>query len=65
MGLRHIFDAGTLGQNLIICTITGLAFSVLLPLLGVLLRITEISTLYDKIFRRLLPWQKKMAPNPK
>ncbi|RLB88408.1 MAG: murein biosynthesis integral membrane protein MurJ, partial [Deltaproteobacteria bacterium] len=65
VGLRQIFDAGTLGGNLIICIITGLAFSVLLPLFGVLLRITEISILYDKIFRRILPWQKEKAENPK
>lgn len=65
MGLRQIFNAGTLGGNLIICIITGLAFSVLLPLFGVLLRITEISILYEKIFRRILPWHKKKAANPK
>jgi putative peptidoglycan lipid II flippase len=64
VGLRLIFNAGTLGGNLVICTITFLAFSVLLPLFGVLLRITEISILYDKIFRRIVPWQKKKQESP-
>lgn len=63
MGLRPLFDPGTLAGNLMICIIVGLVFSVLLPLFGVLLRIKEISILYDKIFRRILPWQKKKAEN--
>jgi hypothetical protein len=36
-----------------------------LPLFGSLLGITEISILYDKIFRRIMPWQKKKAKSPR
>jgi putative peptidoglycan lipid II flippase len=65
LGLRLFFDPTGLIDALIICTITGIIFSILLPLTGKILGIKEILILYDKIFRRILPWQKKMAANPK
>ncbi len=61
--LRQIFDPATLGGNLINCIIIGVIFSIFLPLIGLILRIKEISILYDKIFRRKSPWQKKKAEN--
>jgi putative peptidoglycan lipid II flippase len=59
LGLRQILDPATLGGSLIICVIIGIVFLILLPLTGFILRIKEISILYDKIFRRIIPWQKK------
>jgi putative peptidoglycan lipid II flippase len=41
-----------------ICTVTGLAFMVLLPMAGKLFDIPEIMIFYEKIARRLLTWQK-------
>lgn len=61
--LRQIFDPATLGGNMMNCIIIGIIFSILLPLIGLILRIKEISILYDKIFRRIIPWQKKKAGN--
>ncbi|MCP4722693.1 MAG: murein biosynthesis integral membrane protein MurJ, partial [Desulfobacteraceae bacterium] len=63
LGLRQVFDPTTLFGSLIICSIIGLVFSILLPLFGFILRIKEILILYDKIFRRIMPWQKKKAEN--
>jgi len=59
MGLRHYFDPATLAGSLIICVITTLVFLFLLPLTGLLLRIKEITILYDKILRRIMPWREK------
>ena len=44
---------------LVICTITGLLFIVLVPAAGMIFGITEILILYKKIARRLLSWQNK------
>ncbi|MBA3012166.1 MAG: murein biosynthesis integral membrane protein MurJ, partial [Desulfobacula sp.] len=60
-GLCHFIDPTTLGNNLLICAILGLIFSILLPLTGFMVRIEEIHILYDKLFKRILPWQKKKA----
>jgi len=59
MGLRQLFDPTTLYGSLIICVCTGLIFLILLPLMGRISGIREINLLYDKIFRRILPWLKK------
>jgi putative peptidoglycan lipid II flippase len=57
----NMLDPSTIVHNLIICTIVGLAFFILLPIIGYVLRIKEIHILYDKISRRIIPWQKNKA----
>ncbi len=58
LGLGKILDPTAPGPGLMICTITGLAFLLLLPAIGYALGIKEINILYDKIFKRIIPWQK-------
>jgi putative peptidoglycan lipid II flippase len=48
----------TLVPAIWICTVTGLVFMVLLPMVGKLFDIPEIMIFYEKIARRLLTWQK-------
>ncbi|MCP3940978.1 MAG: murein biosynthesis integral membrane protein MurJ [Desulfobacteraceae bacterium] len=61
--LRHFFDPTTLAGSLILCIIIGLVFLFLLPLTGLILRVKEIHILYNKIFGRIIPWQKKKVIN--
>jgi len=62
LGLAKMLDPSAPVPGLIICTITGLAFLFLLPAIGYVLGIKEIHILYDKIFRRIIPWKKNKAP---
>jgi len=56
---------GTLVSNLAICIILGIIFLFLLFLMGRICQIKEILTLYEKIFRRIFPWQKNTSSKPK
>ncbi|MCG8636464.1 MAG: murein biosynthesis integral membrane protein MurJ, partial [Desulfobacterales bacterium] len=56
-GLTRIIIPGTLIPNLAICILTGFFFLAVFGLAGKLFRIPEIHTLYEKLFRRILPWQ--------
>lgn len=59
MGLRTLVDTSLFGGSFLVCALVSLIFAILLPLLGLALRIQEIQVLYDKIFKRILPWKKK------
>jgi len=56
---------GSLVSNLTICIILGIIFLILLFLMGRILGIKEILTLYGKIFRRIFPWQKSIISKKK
>lgn len=58
-GLRILMDTSTFGNSFLLCILVSLIFTILLPLMGLAFRIQEIEILYDKIFKRILPWQKK------
>lgn len=61
LGLATWIQPGSLVRDLIICAVMGLAFLIFLGLAGKWCGIPEIHRLYDKLFRRLLPWAKKQA----
>lgn len=58
-GLTAIIVPADIISSLIICTITGILFVIVMPAAGRVFGITEILTLYKKIARRVLPWQNK------
>ncbi len=58
-GLRTLLPPATFGGSFLLCTLVGLVFAFLLPLIGLALRIREIQILYDKLLRRFVPWMKK------
>jgi putative peptidoglycan lipid II flippase len=57
--LRKIFDSMAFPGALMIAGICGIEFVILLFFAGKILKINEILVLYEKIFRRVLPWMKK------
>ena len=59
LGLTAMIPPADMVSALVICTVTGLLFIVLMPAAGMALGITEIMTLYGKIARRILPWQNR------
>lgn len=59
LGVIQILVPASLITNFAICIIMGLIFLILFGVTGKLFRIPEIHTLYEKLFRRLLPWQNK------
>ncbi len=59
LGVIRILVPGSLIANLTICVVMGLIFLMIFGVTGKLFRIQEIHTLYEKIFRRILPWLNK------
>jgi len=58
--LRKAFDSMTFHGALIIAGICGIEFVILFFLAGKIFKINEILVLYKKIFRKGLPWIKKL-----
>ncbi|MCG8566448.1 MAG: murein biosynthesis integral membrane protein MurJ [Desulfobacterales bacterium] len=58
-GLSQFISPTTLPAALGVGILTGMGFIIILPMLGRLMKIQEIKTLYQKISQRILPWQRK------
>ncbi len=52
---HHLFPALAVGMA------TGMVFVILLPLAGKMFKMEEIPILYERILKRILPWQRKAS----
>ncbi len=58
--LRNIFHSMTFKGAFIITSLSGIEFIILFFLAGKIFKINEILVLYEKIFKRVFPWMKKL-----
>ena len=58
--LRKTFDSMTFHGAFIITNLSGIEFLILFFLAGKMLKIDEILFLYEKSFKRVFPWMKKL-----
>jgi putative peptidoglycan lipid II flippase len=57
LALCQVLDVSLLGPSLLVCMIEGICFLILLPGIGMILGIQEVFMLYDKLFKKILPWK--------